>query len=137
MSKRSKRLIVVAALGVVPLSGLTPSAAVAETPWDKRALGKFVLKVTDLGDHRTRTVLLNCVPDGGTHPAPRRACHQLRQAHGRIARIPAEPGPCTHIYRPVRVEAFGTWAGGSRAYSRQFANHCVAVRRTGGVVFRF
>ncbi|GGV06967.1 hypothetical protein GCM10010182_27280 [Actinomadura cremea] len=80
---------------------------------------------------------LTCRPDGGSHPRAAAACKQLGRARGDIAKIPAAGGMCTTEYAPVRVRADGRWNGRARRFERTFSNRCVAVRETGGVVFRF
>lgn len=84
-----------------------------------------------------RTVVLNCKPIGGNHPAARDACDQLTAARGEVAAIPPADTLCTAEYAPVTVLARGTWHAQPRAYRGTFSNLCVAVRDTGGVLFNF
>ena len=84
-----------------------------------------------------RTVVLNCKPIGGNHPAAREACGQLTAARGEVAAIPPADTLCTAEYAPVTVLARGTWHANPRAYRHTFSNLCVAVRDTGGVLFNF
>lgn len=83
------------------------------------------------------SVSLWCDPDGGTHARASDACDQLEQAGGTIALIPAQPGACTREFAPVTVRAQGMWNGRTRQYEKTFPNKCIAVRETGGVLFRF
>ncbi|MGH8905848.1 MAG: SSI family serine proteinase inhibitor [Egibacteraceae bacterium] len=82
-------------------------------------------------------VSLTCEPPGGSHPNPTAACEQLSRADGRIEDIPAESGFCTFELNPVIVSASGSWRGEARRFEKEFANRCLAVRGTGGVLFAF
>jgi Subtilisin inhibitor-like len=77
------------------------------------------------------------MPAGGSHPNPAAACEQLSEADGRIEDIPEDPGPCTREFNPVILAASGTWYGQERRFEREFANRCVGIRATGGVIFDF
>lgn len=80
---------------------------------------------------------LTCGPDGGSHPRAAAACEQLERARGDVARIPRATGMCTTEYAPVRVRADGRWNGRPQRFAKTYSNRCVAVRETGGVLFRF
>jgi Subtilisin inhibitor-like len=79
---------------------------------------------------------LDCGPDGGTHPAPTRACTALRGVGGNIDALPATELMCSKIYAPVVAQALGHWNGTTVRYTKQFANRCELNART-GVVFAF
>ncbi|MBB6349170.1 SSI family serine proteinase inhibitor [Nonomuraea muscovyensis] len=129
---------VAAAAGLALLLGAAPATATSVTPYDP--VGVYVLTVTP-DDGTTAEPLasstLLCGPDGGAHAAAAAACGQLRRTQGRAERIPEDPGPCTREYAPVRVGAVGMWRGQRREYARTFANRCVAIRATGGILFAF
>lgn len=96
----------------------------------------FTLSVTSAATGETiAEASLTCASNGGSHPDPVTACEQLSRADGRIEDIPEDPGPCTKEFNPVILSATGTWNGESRDYKQEFANRCVAVRATGGVIF--
>lgn len=96
----------------------------------------FMLSITSAVTGETiAKASLSCESKGSSHPDPVTACKQLSRADGRIEDVPEDPGPCTKELRPVIVAATGTWNGESRDYKQEFANRCVAVRATGGVIF--
>lgn len=97
----------------------------------------FSLTILSSEGQSIATVLLNCGPDGGTHPRPEAACKQLSTVDGRIEDIPPINKACPFIFDPVTVTAVGIWKGSQRFYQREFSNKCVAVRETGGVIFDF
>jgi hypothetical protein len=100
--------------------------------------GSFVLSITSATSGEViAKASLTCMPAGGSHPNPAAACGQLRKVDGRIEDIPEDPGPCTEEFVPVIVAASGTWYGQPRRFEREFANRCLAVRGTGGVLFDF
>ncbi|WP_055553224.1 subtilase-type protease inhibitor [Streptomyces sp. NBRC 110028] len=76
-----------------------------------------------------RAVTLSCQPTPtGTHPAPARACAELRAADGEFSTLTesAESGRmCTKEWRPITVTAQGVWDGQRVAYEHTFANNCV------------
>ncbi|MDN3296841.1 subtilase-type protease inhibitor [Streptomyces ficellus] len=86
----------------------------------------------------TRAVTLTCTPTpGGTHPAPQRACAELRQADGRFDRLGGDEGrPCIKIYDPVVVTAEGTWEGRRVNFEKTYANSCI-LQSQGSAVFSF
>lgn len=111
--------------------GMTTAATAQTVP-----SGWYVLTMTS--DHAEPAMsyrVLVCTPDGGTHPAPVRACRQLRAVNGHIAWVPADPGPCTLELNPTYVTARGWWHKTPRFFTRAYANPCLAVRDTGGVLF--
>jgi hypothetical protein len=100
--------------------------------------GSFTLSITSAASGETLAkASLTCPSNGSSHPDPAAACAQLTKADGYIEAIPEDPGPCTLEFNPVIVTASGTWNGQPRHYKHEFSNRCVAVRATGGVIFRF
>ncbi|WP_258024600.1 SSI family serine proteinase inhibitor [Streptomyces bambusae] len=86
-----------------------------------------------------RAVTLVCAPGrGGTHPAPRAACAELRRAGAEFDSITTPPvtGPCSKEWDPMTVTAVGVWEGRRIDYEHTFANRC-ALRRGSGVLFAF
>lgn len=76
-----------------------------------------------------RAVTLSCQPTPtGTHPAPARACAELRAVNGEFQALTetSEPGRmCTKEWRPVTVTAEGVWDGQRISYAHTFANNCL------------
>src|SRR6185312_15742962 len=100
--------------------------------------GAFTLSITSAASGETlATTSLTCPPNASSHPDPAAACAQLTKADGYIEAIPEDPGPCTKEFNPVIVTASGTWNGQPRHYKHEYSNRCVAVRATGGVIFKF
>lgn len=99
--------------------------AVKGTPYD-----------SDAPFHRIASGTLRCGPDGGSHRAPRAACDDLRAANGFIDLVPEASGPCSSENAPVYAVAEGRWKGEPRLFGKVFSNRCIAVRSTGGAVFR-
>jgi hypothetical protein len=133
--------VAVTAACLAPLSGAAPAMAAAShdaaTSYDP--VGVYILAIAP--DDGTAAPLaastLLCGPDGGAHAGAATACAQLRRAQGRVDRVPADPGPCTQEYAPVRVTATGTWNRRHHEFTRTYENRCLAVRATGGVLFDF
>jgi len=84
-------------------------------------------------DGATSSVVLECDPAGGTHPAPEMACDQLRAVGGQFTGLPGELRQCILMYAPVDVRAIGHWEGEFVNFEATYANRCVAGARTGGV----
>ncbi|MGW2329435.1 subtilase-type protease inhibitor [Streptomyces sp. NPDC001700] len=76
-----------------------------------------------------RAVTVSCQPTpSGTHPAPARACAELRAVNGEFSTLTegTESGRvCTKEWRPVTVTAEGIWDGQRVAYEHTFANNCL------------
>jgi Subtilisin inhibitor-like len=106
-----------------------------DVPPRECALGDFTLSIVAKDGEVVASATLTCSPHGGTHPRAAEACPQLADASGFVEEIPEEPGVCTKEFRPVVLEASGTWDGEPRKFSREFSNRCVGVRATGGVLF--
>ncbi|MFR0355410.1 protease inhibitor [Streptomyces sediminimaris] len=74
-----------------------------------------------------RAVTLSCAPTpSGTHPAPARACAELRGVGGDVSALTARDDVwCTKQYDPVVVTVDGVWQGRRVSYEQTFANGCV------------
>jgi hypothetical protein len=85
-----------------------------------------------------RAVTLTCTPKaGGTHPAPQKACAELRSAEGKFDALGGEETrPCIKIYDPVVVTAQGIWEGRRVNFEQKYANSCV-MQNEGSSVFSF
>ncbi|HCA86116.1 MAG TPA: hypothetical protein DEQ61_11805 [Streptomyces sp.] len=89
-----------------------------------------------------RAVVLHCTPVAfGSHPAPRKACAELRAVDGEFAALPGATGEapevmCTKIWDPVVVTAEGVWEGSRVSYERSYPNSCV-LSGAAGPVFDF
>ncbi|MFE6779740.1 subtilase-type protease inhibitor [Streptomyces sp. NPDC057702] len=87
----------------------------------------------------TRAVTLTCEPQaGGSHPAPRAACAELRVNGAAFAHMtePAADTFCTREYQPVTVVAQGVWEGRNVTFQHTFGNSCLQ-QAARGTVFRF
>ncbi|MEW2402962.1 SSI family serine proteinase inhibitor [Streptomyces sp. NPDC046862] len=80
----------------------------------------------------TRDTLLLCGPPQG-HRHAVRACQELREADGDIARIPRKDVYCPMMYAPVTASAHGQWDGRTVTYTKTFPNACVLEATTGAV----
>ncbi|MEU9868822.1 MULTISPECIES: SSI family serine proteinase inhibitor [Actinomadura] len=115
------------------LAGMAMTAPAVPARADGPA-GVYLLTVMpQSGPVATRT--LWCDPDGGTHAAASQACDQLEAVDGEVGRVPARPTACTLEHAPVTVIANGVWHGSGRHFARTYANRCLAVRATGGILF--
>ncbi|WP_377267252.1 subtilase-type protease inhibitor [Peterkaempfera sp. SMS 1(5)a] len=80
------------------------------------------------------SVVLECDPDGGSHPDPAAACGALRRSGGDFRALRARQGVmCPMIYAPVTAEATGQWDGRPVRWVRSYANRCAAAAESGGV----
>jgi subtilisin inhibitor-like len=80
------------------------------------------------------SVVLECDPDGGSHPDPAAACGALRASGGDFRTLRARKGVmCPMIYAPVTAEAAGRWEGRPVRWVRSYANRCAAGTASGGV----
>ncbi|WP_418962826.1 subtilase-type protease inhibitor [Streptomyces lavendofoliae] len=127
-------------LGPMTASG---AAAEAAAPGPRLyAPTALVLTVAQGEDAATavplRAVTLTCNPTaGGTHPAPKKACAELRAAQGEFDALgDEEPRPCIKIYDPVVVTAQGIWEGRRVNFEQKYANSCV-MQAEGSSVFSF
>lgn len=91
-------------------------------------------------------VLLECGPDGGTHPDPEGACDSLRAVNGEFDELPPIPGMmCIDVYDPVSVTVEGYWAQHSPEhpgligqprdvdFQEGYSNRCQAAVQSDGV----
>ncbi|RFS82850.1 serine protease [Actinomadura spongiicola] len=128
---RARARLFAGLMGMAAVACALPAHAEAQ----EKPVGVYLLTVTP--DHGFAvTKRLRCRPDGGTHHAASRACDQLEAADGEIGRIPEQTGMCTLEMAPVRISAEGTWRGRPRHFARDYPNRCLAVRDTGGILFR-
>jgi hypothetical protein len=74
-----------------------------------------------------RAVTLACAPTAsGTHPAPARACAELRASGGDLDALTTRgESKCTREYDPVVITVDGVWQGRRLSYERTFPNECV------------
>lgn len=94
-------------------------------------------KLTIKENERTRTVRLDCAPDGGTHPRAEAACDELRAVNGHFQRLDdrrreSDTG-CTRVYRNVQAEAVGKWQQRRISYQVSVGNQCTLEQQTGAV----
>ncbi len=112
------------------LATVAASPALAER--DPRSTLRILVAVKQ---GETKAVTLTCDRAGGDHPAPRAACHLLRQVHGDLSRLNVTPDAvCTHELRPHAVVVTGMWRGRPVSFGRVYANACL-VQAAGGAVF--
>ncbi|MBO2451961.1 hypothetical protein J4573_33075 [Actinomadura barringtoniae] len=135
MRKRRAEWLITTLAVALPLAAATAPARAQVIPGEPE--GAYVLMVILGNSAPTRTNTLLCDPDGGTHVTPVLTCDQLRDADGEVGSIPADPGPCTKVYDPVRVSVHGIWRGHSRHFTKVYGNQCEAIRSTGGSLFSF
>ncbi|SEB65794.1 subtilase-type protease inhibitor [Streptomyces melanosporofaciens] len=124
-----------AALAVSAVLGIGTSGTASAQPAKPQSLyppSALVLTVGWGADGATaevqRAVTLSCRPTAtGTHPAPAKACAELRSVGGTFGqlRTGAEPGRvCTKEWHPITVTAEGIWDGRRVSYEHTFANNC-------------
>ncbi|MFD0900040.1 SSI family serine proteinase inhibitor [Actinomadura sediminis] len=127
------------ALYVMPLAISVASVAAVPAAQAREPQGVYQLGVTPASappeEPPAARATLTCGPDGGTPARASAACDQLERADGDIAKIPADPGPCTKEFAPVKVSADGMWNGRVRRFVQTYPNRCTAIRETGGVLF--
>lgn len=134
---RIARFAAIGAIGVAPLASAAPATA-ATPPLPGEATGFYLLMVEPQSTAGANSsAVLECGPDGGTHPNAATACGQLFHTEGDVATIPMGSGICPMIWMPVKVTAVGVWNGEPRYYEHTFPNRCLAIRATGGVIFAF
>ncbi|WP_369202977.1 subtilase-type protease inhibitor [Streptomyces sp. PU-14G] len=132
-ASRSAALTLAAAVtGTVSALALAtaPAEAAPAQATSLYAPSALVLTVTE-GDSAAaaakRAVTLSCTPTAsGTHPAPGKACAQLRAAKGDFGALGGAEGRlCTREWRPVTVTAQGVWQGERVDFARTWSNPCV------------
>ncbi|MEU9985013.1 subtilase-type protease inhibitor [Streptomyces sp. NPDC050856] len=125
-----RRAVVYGLAAAGALSPLAVAEAAAPAP-GLYAPSALVLTVAQGEDAATaapsRAVTLTCSPTpGGTHPAAKQACNQLRAADGRFEALKSDDQrPCIKIYDPVVVTAQGVWEGRRVNHEQTFSNSCV------------
>ncbi|GAA2457391.1 subtilase-type protease inhibitor [Streptomyces macrosporus] len=75
-----------------------------------------------------RAVVLRCSPaPGGDHPAPERACAELRSVDGDFASLVDVDSDrfCPMVWNPITVTVDGVWDGRRVSHSHTFSNACV------------
>ncbi|MFI7598184.1 SSI family serine proteinase inhibitor [Actinoplanes sp. NPDC049681] len=112
-------------------AGSPAAAAPAASPPDS-TLVLAVVPATQ-STHPPRITILECAPDGGTHPEAAAACSDLRAVDGNLAAFNDNGGICTKEYQPVIAIAVGTWQGEPVHYRETFSNHCIMLNATGDV----
>ncbi|WP_018686484.1 SSI family serine proteinase inhibitor [Actinokineospora enzanensis] len=131
----TKSLAAAAACAV--LAALLPSATAAAEPPPGIAPvhALFVLSVSDRQGNLD-AALLECAPDGGTHPDAGGTCAALSQVNGDFSRLPGNPGQlCTMEYAPVTATAHGIWGYRFVQFRHTYGNRCQLEAAT-GVVFK-
>jgi len=110
-------------------AGGTTTTASHHHGWTKLALTVFSRRGHDT------TVLLECQPPDGTHPHPRRACRELKFAHGDFDNLPGSPEQtsCTMEFRPVVASVRGLWRGEWVRWHHRYSNPCTMRAETGAV----
>ena len=115
-------------------AGLLPAAAHArEEGWPRSVFRLTVTESENPDPSTARSVVLTCLPAGGTHPDPDTACRQLEEVDGYFELLNVDPGACILIYQPVTATADGYWEGRTVTYQEIFPNECVMLRQTGAV----
>lgn len=94
------------------------TAALA-SPADPASAARTELRVTIAPAARGAaavSAVLTCEPAGGEHPYADRACANLANVDGDVARIPERSAPCLTYVDPVEISVVGTWRGGPVEY---------------------
>ncbi|MEU7892839.1 SSI family serine proteinase inhibitor [Nonomuraea sp. NPDC049152] len=123
------RFVKIAALATAALLATSATASAAPVS-SARAL--FLIQLTVTGGW-SRTVSLNCDPDGGAHPKPVASCALLTAVEGDLWRYLGQQGICTREYQPHTAALTGWWAGRTVHFQRIFANRCEMLLATGSV----
>lgn len=108
-----------------------------DVPANQSYLGSYSLRIVKPDGELLARKSLTCRPAGGSHPNPEKACSQLAEVDGEIAKIEPINTPCPKIFDPVVLIAEGTWKGRDRGFKQEYGNKCEAVAATGGVLFDF
>ncbi|MFF8288789.1 subtilase-type protease inhibitor [Streptomyces sp. NPDC016309] len=132
-----------ATAGVLGPMTVTGAAAKAAAPEPRLYAPSALVLTVAQGENATtatpmRAVTLTCSPTaGGTHPAPKQACAELRATEGEFDALGEDEGrPCIKIYDPVVVTAQGIWEGRRVNFEKTYANSCV-MQAEGSSVFSF
>jgi hypothetical protein len=111
-----------------------PAGSADEGPPISLSLSMVSVAGTDsaaLGEERHAT--LECLPAGGTHPAPAESCRILIQVGGDVEALPLNPGPCPRIWDPVVVTVEGRWFDDRVDFAAQYGNAECAAAASDGV----
>ncbi|MPY64090.1 SSI family serine proteinase inhibitor [Streptomyces spongiae] len=118
------------------LALLTLGSAPAHPAQRDNVPGNWLYVTVTQGDNdrsgEIRDTVLLCGPPQG-HRQAVRACKELREADGDIARIPRKNVYCPMIYAPVTASARGQWDGRTVTYTKTFPNACLMEANTGAV----
>ncbi|GGN73211.1 subtilase-type protease inhibitor [Actinoplanes lobatus] len=123
---------------IASLCAVTAAAVAVPAPataHDNRPSTALLVSVqfVDEPEQLSRTALLYCDVDGGSHRSAAAACQELRAVDGDFHALPDADGICTREYRPVVATAVGLWAGRMTSYREVFSNNCLLLRATGSV----
>ncbi|GAA0440145.1 hypothetical protein Aca07nite_47960 [Actinoplanes capillaceus] len=111
-----------------------PAQAQAQARDDRPSTALLIsVQFVDEPEQPSRTALLYCEADGGSHRSAAAACQDLRAVDGDFHALPDAGGICTREYRPVVATAVGFWAGRMTSYREVFGNNCLLLRATGSV----
>jgi len=125
-----------AVVSVMALTGAASPDAPPGAPGTVVPDGSLVLWLreasTDEGPMLAQA-MLQCGPDGGTHPRPREACQALASVAARFDELPRIDRVCSMIYQPVVAEANGVWRGQPVHFGNVYPNSCVAAAATSNV----
>ncbi|MBA2809821.1 serine protease [Streptomyces sp. KM273126] len=120
----------------VALALLALGSAPAQPAPRETVPGNWLYVTVAQGDvarsREVRGTLLLCGPPQG-HRHAVRACEELRDADGDIARIPPKNVYCPMVHAPVTASARGQWDGRAVAYTKTFSNACLMGANTGAV----
>jgi hypothetical protein len=128
------RTVLPAALGLLAVLalGTTPARSAPQENVPGNWLYVTVAKGETARFGEMRDTMLLCDPPQG-HRHAARACQELGEADGDIARIPPRNVFCPMIHAPVTASARGQWDGRTVAYTKTFPNACVMEATTGAV----
>jgi hypothetical protein len=118
----------IALCGAFVLGGSAPSFAAPKEP-------KAVFRITVAAKGTpAKSVYLNCMPDGGTHPAAHAACNLLRQVGGDPAKLNVSPkAACTKELKPAGVVIIGMWNGKPVKWGKVYGNSCLMKAGSGAL----
>ncbi|WP_131742584.1 SSI family serine proteinase inhibitor [Actinomadura roseirufa] len=117
----------------------TTTRAVAHTAPDGTTngtapAGRFGITRYDLREGSTLRWSLTCSPDGGTHPAPARACARLREINGDLDRLRHRSERCPRAFDPREVEIRGAWNGRDIVFKERYPNAACLEEATAPIV---
>lgn len=139
MSPFMPRVMPAAAAALLSLAASTPAAS-ASAGGDRDGGGTHLILVTQSVNDSSQAhfASLSCDPPGGTHPRAEAACGGLGAVDGGFGDLRSVRRMCTMQYAPVTLHAYGHWRGQPVHYSSEtYANRCVAIQESGGIVFDY